>query len=95
MSLRKVALISAGSTSYGKSSLTGRDLALLAAKEALERIQMIPHEIQGAFIANAFGLSERQGHLGPLIMSGLGIPDIPASTIEAACSSGGSAFREA
>ncbi len=95
MSLRKVALISAGSTSYGKSSLTGRDLALLAAKEALERIQMMPHEIQGAFIANAFGLSERQGHLGPLIMSGLGIPDIPASTIEAACSSGGSAFREA
>ena len=95
MSLRKVALISAGSTSYGKSSLTGRDLALLAAKQALERIQMRPHEIQGAFIANAFGLSERQGHLGPLIMSGLGIPDIPASTIEAACSSGGSAFREA
>ncbi len=95
MSLRKVALISAGSTSYGKSLLTGRDLALLAAKEALERIQMMPHEIQGAFIANAFGLSERQGHLGPLIMSGLGIPDIPASTIEAACSSGGSAFREA
>ena len=95
MSLRKVALISAGSTSYGKSSLTGRDLALLAAKQSLERIQMMPHEIQGAFIANAFGLSERQGHLGPLIMSGLGIPDIPASTIEAACSSGGSAFREA
>ena len=95
MSLRKVALISAGSTSYGKSLLTGRDLALLAAKEALERIEMMPYEIQGAFIANAFGLSERQGHLGPLIMSGLGIPDIPASTIEAACSSGGSAFREA
>ena len=95
MSLRKVALISAGSTAYGKSSLAGRDLALLAAKEALERIQMMPLEIQGAFIANAFGLSERQGHLGPLIMSGLGIPDIPASTIEAACSSGGSAFREA
>lgn len=95
MTLRKVAVIGAGSTSYGKFTMTARDLALLASKEAIERAEVEPKDIQGAFIANAFGLAEKQGHLGPLIMSGLGIPDVPASTIESACSSGASAFREA
>ena len=33
--------------------------------------------------------------MGPIVMSGLGIPDVPASTIESACSSGSSAIREA
>ncbi len=93
--LRKVYVIGAGSTKYGKLPFTARDLALLAAREAIEKIELDPKQIQGAFVSNAFSLSERQGHLGPLIMSGLGIPDAPATTIETACSSGASAFREA
>ncbi|MBI2126186.1 MAG: acetyl-CoA acetyltransferase, partial [Thaumarchaeota archaeon] len=93
--MRKVYVISAGSTKYGKLPFTARDLALLAAREAIEKIELDPKQIQGAFVSNAFSLSERQGHLGPLIMSGLGIPDAPATTIETACSSGASAFREA
>ena len=93
--MRKVYVISAASTKYGKFPYTARDLALLAAKEALDRIELSPKQIQGAFVSNAFSLSEKQGHLGPLIMSGLGIPDIPSSTIESACSSGAAAFREA
>jgi len=93
--LRKVYVISAASTKYGKFPYTARDLALLAAKEAIDRIELSPKQIQGAFVSNAFSLSEKQGHLGPLIMSGLGIPDVPSSTIESACSSGASAFREA
>lgn len=93
--MRKVYVIGAGSTKYGKLPFTARDLALLAAREAIEKIELDPKQIQGAFVSNAFSLSERQGHLGPLIMSGLGIPDVPAATIETACSSGASAFREA
>jgi acetyl-CoA C-acetyltransferase len=93
--LRKVYVIGAGSTKYGKLPFTARDLALLAAREAIEKIELDPKQIQGAFVSNAFSLSERQGHLGPLIMSGLGISDAPATTIETACSSGASAFREA
>jgi len=93
--LRNVCVISAASTKYGKFPYTARDLALLAAKEAIDRIELNPKQIQGAFISNAFSLSEKQGHLGPLVMSSLGIPDVPATTIEAACSSGAAAFREA
>ena len=72
-----------------------REGAALAALEAIDRSKIDPRDIDGAFIANAFAVTERQGHIGPLVMSALGIPDKPASTIEAACASGASAFREA
>ena len=93
--MNKVFLIGAAGTTYGKSNLTARDLSMLASKHAIESSGIKSHDIQAAFVANAFGMAEKQGHLGPLLMSSLGIPHVPSSTIEAACCSGGSAFREA
>ena len=93
--MNKVFLIGAAGTAYGKSNLTARDLSMLASKHAIESSGIKSHDIQAAFVANAFGMAEKQGHLGPLLMSSLGIPHVPSSTIEAACCSGGSAFREA
>ena len=93
--MNKVFLIGAAGTAYGKSNLTARDLSMLASKHAIESSGIKSHDLQAAFVANAFGMAEKQGHLGPLLMSSLGIPHVPSSTIEAACCSGGSAFREA
>jgi acetyl-CoA C-acetyltransferase len=93
--MRNVYVLSAGITKYGKSNLTARELALEASKKAILEAGIKPTDIQAGFIANAFSLSEKQGHLGPIIMSGLGIPDVPASTIESACASGSAAIREA
>ena len=93
--MNKVFLLSAAGTKYGKANLTARDLSMLASKRAIENAGINPQDIQAAFVANAFGMAEKQGHLGPLLMSSLGIPHVPSSTIEAACCSGGSAFREA
>ena len=93
--MNKVFLLGAAGTTYGKSKLTARDLSMLASKNAIENAGIKPQDIQAAFVANAFGMAEKQGHLGPLLMSSLGIPHAPSSTIEAACCSGGSAFREA
>ncbi|MHB8566307.1 MAG: thiolase domain-containing protein [Nitrososphaerales archaeon] len=93
--MRNVYILSAEMTRYGKSPLSARELALEASKKAIIKAGMSPDEIQAGFVANAFSLSEKQGHLGPIVMSGLGIPDAPASTIESACSSGASAIREA
>ena len=93
--MNKVFLIGAAGTTYGKSNLTARDLSMLASKHAIESSGIKSHDIQAAFVANAFGMAEKQGHLGPLLMSSLGIPHVPSSTIEAACCSGGSACREA
>lgn len=93
--MRNVYVLNAGITKYGKSPLSARELALEASKKAIEESGLGPEEIEAGFIANAFSLAEKQGHLGPIVMSGLGIPDVPASTIESACSSGASAIREA
>ena len=93
--MRDVYVLSADMTKYGKSPLSARELALEASKKAILEAGIKPSEIQAGFVANAFSLSEKQGHLGPIIMSGLGIPDVPASTIESACASGAAAIREA
>ncbi len=93
--MRDVFVLGAATTKYGKSPLSARELALEASKRAIIESGIEPTDLQAAFVSNAFSLAERQGHLGPIVMSGLGIPDVPASTIESACSSGGSAIREA
>jgi acetyl-CoA C-acetyltransferase len=93
--MRDAYVVGVGSTSYGKLETTLRESAVLAALEAIDSSGIDPSLLDGAFVANALGMAERQGHLGPLVMTSLGIPDKPASTIEAACASGASAFREA
>lgn len=93
--MREAYVVGVGSTPYGKLDLTLREAAVHAAIEAIDSSKIDPARIDGAFVANALGMAERQGHLGPLVMTSLGIPDKPASSIEAACASGASAFREA
>jgi acetyl-CoA C-acetyltransferase len=93
--MRNVYVAGVGSTKYGKLEGSARDLALEAAKLAVQDSGFQPKDIQAGFIGNAFSFVEKQGHLGPLVMTGLGIPHAPCSSIESACSSGASAFREA
>lgn len=93
--MRDAYVVGVGSTNYGKLEQTLREAAVHAAMEAIETSGIDVEKIDGAFIANALGMAERQGHLGPLVMTSLGIPEKPASSIEAACASGASAFREA
>ncbi|MDG6997725.1 MAG: thiolase domain-containing protein [Nitrososphaerota archaeon] len=93
--MRNVYVLNVGITKYGKSPLSARELAIEASKKAIVEAGISPTDIQAGFVANAFSLSEKQGHLGPIVMSGLGIPDVPASTIESACASGSTAIREA
>lgn len=93
--MREVCVLGAGSTAYGKHEATARELATTACLEALKDSRIDPKKIEGNFIGNAFSIAEKQGHLGPLVMTALGIPEAPAYTIETACASGGSAVREA
>ncbi len=93
--MRKVCVVGVGSTRYGKNPESNREMLTQASMDAIEDSGVDPKQIGGAFFGNAFALTERQGHIGPLIMSHLGIPAAPATTVEAACASGGAAFREA
>ncbi len=93
--LRKVVLLGTGSTKYGKLNVTAREAAVLAAKEAIEKVGISNRDVEAVFVSNVFGMTEKQGHLGPIIAHSLGIPYAPTFTVETACASGSTAFREA
>ncbi|MFN4336507.1 MAG: thiolase domain-containing protein [Candidatus Nitrosocaldus sp.] len=93
--MNKVCVIGAGSTRYGKLSEGIVELAVNASKEAIKSAGIEARAVQYAFISNVFGVADRQVHLAPVIMSDLGLMDVPGLTVESACGSGSIAFREA
>ena len=93
--MEKVCILGAGSTKYGKLEDSISDIAIQASAEAIESAGIQPKEINASYISNVFGVADKQVHLGPVIMSNLGIPEKPSLTIESACGSGSVSFREA
>jgi len=93
--VEKVCVIGAGSTKYGKLQDSITDIAIQASVDAIENAGIEPKEIQAGYISNVFGIADKQVHLGPVIMSDLGIPEVPSLSIESACGSGSVSFREA
>ncbi|MGI0017831.1 MAG: thiolase domain-containing protein, partial [Nitrosotalea sp.] len=93
--VEKVCLIGAGSTKYGKLEDSITDIALQASVDAIESAGISSKEIQAGYISNVFGIADKQVHLGPVIMSNLGIPEVPTLSIESACGSCSVSFREA
>ncbi|MEM2922839.1 MAG: thiolase domain-containing protein [Candidatus Nitrosocaldus sp.] len=93
--MNKVCVIGAGSTRYGKLSEGVVELAVNAARDAIKSAGIEARDVQYAFISNVFGVADRQVHLAPVIMSDLGIANVPGLTVESACGSGSIAFREA
>ena len=91
----KVCVLGAGSTRYGKLDENVIEIALNASKDAIESAGITPKDIQAGYISNVFGVTDKQVHMAPVIMSNLGIPNVPGLTIESACGSGSVMFREA
>jgi acetyl-CoA C-acetyltransferase len=88
-------VIGAGSTKYGKLNESIVELAVSAARDAINSANLEPRDIQYSIISNVFGVADKQVHLAPVIMSDLGIPHVPGLTVESACGSGSIALREA
>src|SRR5919199_757817 len=95
MMSNKVCVLGAGSTKYGKLNESIIEIALNASKDAIESAGITPKDIQAGYISNVFGVTDKQVHMAPVIMSNLGIPHVPGLTIESACGSGSIMFREA
>jgi acetyl-CoA C-acetyltransferase len=91
----KVCVLGAGSTKYGKLNESIIEIALNASKDAIDSAGITPRDIQAGYISNVFGVTDKQVHIAPVIMSNLGIPYVPGLTIESACGSGSIMFREA
>ncbi|MGI0071600.1 MAG: thiolase C-terminal domain-containing protein [Thermoplasmata archaeon] len=93
--MREAWVVGAASTRFGKMKESGREAATRVALAAIHRAGLEPKDLGYTFVSNCFGLAERQGHVGPLINGGLGIPEVPSCTIESACSSSSAGLHEA
>jgi len=90
-----VCVLGGGSTKYGKLDDSISDITLQASVGAIESAGIEPKEIEAGYISNVFGVADKQVHLGPVVMSNLGISECPSLSIESACGSGSVSFREA
>ena len=94
-SVESVCVLGAGSTKYGKLEDSIVDITVQASADAINSAGIEPADIKAGYISNVFGIADKQVHLGPVIMSNLGISDRPSLSIESACGSGSVSFREA
>jgi acetyl-CoA C-acetyltransferase len=95
--MRPVAVIGAGKTRFGAfPDRDLRSLAVEAGEKCLKNGQVTPSQVDAFFLGNFAGPSfVGQNHLAPYISTALGIHEVPATRIEAACASSGSAFFHA
>ena len=93
--MEEVCVLGAGSTRYGKLEESIADITIQASSSAIESAGIEPKEVKAGYISNVFGVADKQVHLGPVVMSNLGIPERPSLSIESACGSGSVSFREA
>ncbi|MDX1611776.1 MAG: beta-ketoacyl synthase N-terminal-like domain-containing protein [Candidatus Thermoplasmatota archaeon] len=93
--MQPVSIVDASCLKYGKREETARELAVDASLEVLEKAGVSGSDLDGLFVANAFGMADKQGHVGPLVATAIGAPNVPSSTTEAACASASVAFRHA
>jgi acetyl-CoA C-acetyltransferase len=93
--VRETRVVGAASNRFGKMAESGREAAVQVALEAIDRSGLVPADVGYTFVSNCFGVAERQAHVGPLINTALGIPEVPSATIESACSSSSAALHEA
>jgi acetyl-CoA C-acetyltransferase len=97
--MRKVAVIGVGCTTFGEKWETSfRNLFVDAGACALEDAGLSGDQIDELFVGNmSAGRFVEQEHIGALIAdySGLATNHIPSTRVEAACASGGLAFRQA
>lgn len=95
--MRPVAVIGAGKTPFG--AFPDRDLrglAVEAGQKCLHNANATPAQIESFYLGNFSGPAfVGQNHLAPYVSTALGIQDVPATRIEAACASSGSAFYHA
>ncbi len=72
-------MLGAGSTKYGKLDDSISDITIQASVGAIESAGIEPKEIKAGYISNVFGVADKQVHLGPVVMSNLGISERPSS----------------
>lgn len=92
--MRPVAVVAAGKTPFGVfPELDIRALAVQAGEKCLANARVPRQKIESFYLGNFAGPAfVGQNHLAPYVSMALGIEGVPATRVEAACASSGSAF---
>src|SRR5262245_31104939 len=95
--MRPVAVIGIGKTAFGAfPDRDLRSLAVEAGRKCLADVDLTPSQVESFYLGNFAGPEfVGQNHLAPYVSTELDITGVPATRIEAACASGGSAFFHA
>jgi acetyl-CoA C-acetyltransferase len=95
--MRPVAVIGAGKTAFGVfPDRDLRSLAVEAGQRCLQNGRVALAQVESFYLGNFAGPAfVGQNHLAPYVSTALGILGVPATRIEAACASSGSAFFHA
>src|SRR5579863_5648481 len=95
--MRPVAVIGIGKTRFGAfPDRDLRSLAVEAGEKCLKDGNVSPAQVEAFYLGNFAGPSfVGQNHLAPYVSTALGIQGVPASRVEAACASSGSALFHA
>jgi acetyl-CoA C-acetyltransferase len=95
--MRDVAVIGTGKTAFGAfADRDLRSLAVEAGEKCFRDSGVWPTQVESFFLGNFAGPSfTGQNHLAPYVSTALGMTGIPATRVEDACASGGSAFFHA
>lgn len=93
--MRSVFVVGSAMSKFGKMKESSREAISAVSLKSILDAGLSPNDIDSAFYSNAFGVTENQLHLGPLINSAVGIPEKPSLTVESACSSSSAAMHEA
>jgi acetyl-CoA C-acetyltransferase len=87
--LREVAVIGAGMTKFGTSEITQVEMFAEAAMDAIKASNIKPEQIQAVYVGNADGnVEEGQAVMAPMCAAEIGLAGLPATSFQAACSSG-------
>lgn len=96
---RGVAMVGAGMSYFGAfAGKSSRDLLAEAYRDMIATVDrgFDPEEIDAVYIGNfSSELFEGQGHTAPIMADWLGLGHRPATRVENACASGGTALRDA
>lgn len=96
--MRDVVVLGVGMTKFGKfMDKSLKDLARMAAWDAIQDAGISPKEIESGYVANAIGgvITGQTMVTGEVVLREVGITGIPVVNCENACASGSTALREA